>query len=126
VQNDFIDALAVAGAANADATVRDLVAALKDRLIGEPMVGSPEEEAALAGLFGGPLEAPANMTSAAALRRLCGAIVGSPQFLLQGMAGRGGERPKLTPANVDYAAVCSDLATRINVTCEGGTLALRP
>jgi len=43
---------------------------------------------------------------------VCGALTESPQFLLQGIAGRGGDRPKLTPADQGYDAVCADLATR--------------
>jgi hypothetical protein len=106
---DFIDRLAAAGAADSTATAGDVVSALKDRLIGEPVIEEGAEAAALSAIVG-TLEDPASGVSADALRRVCGALVGSPQFLLQGIAGRGGPRPKLTPANADYSAVCADLA----------------
>ena len=129
VDDDFIDRLAVAGAADSAATARDLVSALKDRLIGEPIIEEGEEAAAISAIVG-TLESPAASVSAAKLREVCGSLVGSPQFLLQGIAGRGGERPKLTPANANYDAVCADLAatgigvTGRVVTCGGGKVTL--
>lgn len=102
---------------------------MKDRLIGEPVVEEGEEAAAITAIVGA-LEDPASSVSAAQLRQVCGAIVGSPQFLLQGIAGRGGEVPKLTPANAGYDAVCADLAaTGIGVagrvvSCGGGKATL--
>jgi hypothetical protein len=106
---DFIDRLAAAGAADSTATAADVVAALKDRLIGEPVIEEGAEAEALSAIVGA-LENPASGVTADMLRQVCGALVGSPQFLLQGIAGRGGDRPKLTPANADYGAVCADLA----------------
>jgi hypothetical protein len=129
VGQDFIDRLAAAGASTPGATVRDAVAALKDRLIGEPIIADDVEIGALAPLVG-DLGAPASGVSADSLRRVCGAIVGSPQFLLQGIAGRGGERPLLTPPNAGYDAVCAGLAASglgtpgLVVSCSGGTLML--
>jgi len=114
VSSDFIDRLA--GSADATATARDVVAALKDRLIGEPVIEEGEEAAAISSVVG-QLESPASAVTADQLRQVCGAIVGSPQFLLQGISGRGGERPLLTPTDVGYDAVCADLAaTGIGVT----------
>lgn len=110
VTQDFIDRLAAAGAAAPAATARDAVSALKDRLVGEPSIADGPEADAIVALVG-PLDGPATGVTADKLRRVCGALVESPQFLLQGIAGRGGARPLLTPANVDYAAVCGELAT---------------
>ena len=127
VTADFIDALVAAGAADPSATAGDVVAALKDRLIGEPEVFTADEQDALAALLGAELDAPASALTAASARQLCGALVGTPQFVLQGMAARGGARPKLTPAGADYAVVCTDLATRVpGVACDGTALSLQP
>ncbi len=129
VADDFIDRLATAAANTPDATARDVVAALKDRLIGEPTIEEGEEAAAITEIVG-VLEDPASSVTASELRQVCGALVGSPQFLLQGIAGRGGERPLLTPTSAGYDAVCADLAaTGIGVagrvvTCGTGTLTL--
>jgi hypothetical protein len=129
VGQDFIDRLAAAGAATPTATARDAVAALKDRVIGEPAVADGAEAAAIAAIVG-DLAAPAGGVSADALRRVCGALLGSPQFLLQGIAGRGGERPVLTPPNAGYDATCAGLAASgigtpgLVVTCTGGVLEL--
>ncbi|MBA3463515.1 MAG: hypothetical protein H0T46_26400 [Deltaproteobacteria bacterium] len=129
VQSDFVDKLAAAGAQDATATARDVVMALKDRLIGEPAIVGGDEEDAIAAIVG-PLDAPGGNANAGALRRVCAALLGSPQFLLQGIAGRGGEVPKLTPTDSSYDATCAALAaTGIGVagrvlTCEPGAVTL--
>ncbi|MCX5743777.1 MAG: hypothetical protein NT062_14895 [Proteobacteria bacterium] len=133
VTADFIDRLATAGAADGTATAEDLIAALKDRVVGNPAIAAdPEdpERKALIDVIGGPLEAPAAMINTAKLRTVCGALLSSPQFLLQGMAGRGGGRPRLTPSNVSYATICGELAQHgigvagTIVTCGDDTLTL--
>jgi len=130
VAEDFIDRLAAAGVATAGATARDVVAALKDRLIGEPTIADGPEAAALTAIVG-DLAGPAS-GAAYRLRRVCGALLGSPQFLLQGIAGRGGPRPLLTPAGAGYDAVCAGLAAGgigtpgLAVSCAGGALGLSP
>ncbi len=129
VGQDYIDRLAAAGAGTAGATARDAIAALKDRLIGEPAVTDGAEAAALAAIVG-DLDGPASGASADELRRVCGALAGSPQFLLQGIAGRGGPRPLLTPPNAGYDATCAGLAASgigtpgLVVACSGGALVL--
>ena len=111
VTQDFIDRLVAAGAADPTATAADLVSELKDRVIGEPTIADGAEHDALASVVG-PLEGPASAVTPAALRQVCGALLHTPQFLLAGIAGRGGERPKLTPGNASYEMVCADLAAR--------------
>jgi hypothetical protein len=124
VSSDFIDKLVAAGAADSTATVADVVAALKDRLIGEPAIAQGAEHDALAAIVGA-LDGPASNVTVQMLRQVCGALVGSPQFLMQGIAGRGGDRPKLTPMAAGYDAVCADVMSHVSgVTCTGGKLAL--
>ena len=124
VSADFIDQLVSTGAATA--TMADAVKALKDRLLGEPALDGGAETAALAAITGG-LDRLLTASDGTVLRQVCGALVGSPQFLLQGIAGRGGERPKLTPVAADYPAVCAQVAaTLTNATCASGTLVLQP
>ena len=108
---DFIDNLAAAAAQDPSATVADVVIALKDRLIGEPFIVDGAEHDALAGIMGA-LENPGDNANSGNLRRVCAALLGSPQFLLQGIAGKGGTVPKLTPAAAGYDAVCADLAAK--------------
>jgi hypothetical protein len=110
VTQDFVDRLHASAVADPAATTGELVAALKDRLVGEPAIDPGAETGALAAIAGA-LDAPASAITADTLRRVCGALVESPQFLLQGIAGRGGDRPRLTPANASFDAVCADLAT---------------
>ncbi|MEO8844713.1 MAG: hypothetical protein ABI591_24185 [Kofleriaceae bacterium] len=120
---DFIDTLITAGASFSTTTAADLVAALKDRLIGEPTIDPGAETAALSAIVG-DLSAPASTITAPVLRQVCGALVGTPQFLLSGIAGHGGTLPKLTPATAQYLAVCTEVAAHVpGATCTG-TLAL--
>nr|MDQ3366075.1 hypothetical protein [Myxococcota bacterium] len=105
VASDFVDRLVGTAAALPDATTLEVLAALKDRLVGEPVIVEGGETAALVAIVG-PLEAPASTLPVEAVRRVCGALLGSPQFVLQGIAGRGGEVPRLTPATASYDAVC--------------------
>jgi hypothetical protein len=116
---DFIEALITAGTSLSSTTAADLVAALKDRLIGEPAIDPGAETAAL-NVIVGDLSAPASSVTAARLRQVCGALVGTPQFMLAGIAGRGGTLPKLTPTTEQYAAVCADVAAHVpGATCTG-------
>ncbi len=127
--SDFIDTLATAAAADPAATAADVIAALKDRLVGEPTIAAGAEQDALSAMVGG-LDGPATGVSSDALRMVCGALLESPQFSLQGIAGRGGARPKLTPADAGYDAVCAALSTRglgvpgLAVSCAPGALTL--
>ncbi|MCB9559806.1 MAG: hypothetical protein H6709_04940 [Kofleriaceae bacterium] len=135
VTGDAVDDIVAAAAAAPTSTVEDAIVALKDRLIGEPFVddgGSPSERATLATVFGGALDRPASDVTdlEARLRVLCGALLSSPQFLLSGAAGRGGEVPALTPPAWRFDAVCADVGPRLadgdaglTVSCGGdGTL----
>ncbi len=129
--DDFVDELVTAAQADATATVADVVLALKDRFTGEAVIdaeGTPAEAVALTTLLGGALDRPAASATdlEARLRVLCGVLLSSPQFVLSGAAGRGGDVPRLTPAEWRFDAVCADVAPRIaglTVTCAGdGTL----
>jgi hypothetical protein len=103
---DFIDDLIARDPA---ATKEEVVIALKDRLIGEPLIVDDAERTAIAALLG-PLDQAASSIAEDKLRKLCGVLLQSPQFLMQGMAGRGGDIPRLTPATANYDAVCASLA----------------
>lgn len=123
VGGDFIDDLVGRGVANPQTKVGDVISALKDRLINEPAIEPGAETEALVAIVG-PLDASATAATVDGVRRVCGALVVSPQFLLQGIAGRGGERPILTPGNASYASICADVATRgidgHTITCGTG------
>jgi hypothetical protein len=111
---DYVAALA-ARAVAAGASVGDAVTTLKDRLIGAPLRGADERDAVEA-LLGLSLATPAADAADldAALRRLCGVLLASPQFLLGGLADAdnpaAGAAP-LTPDDARYRTLCDDLAT---------------
>ncbi|MEC8025017.1 MAG: hypothetical protein VX223_13895, partial [Myxococcota bacterium] len=81
---DFIDSLETAAAGH---TLYDAVSALKDRLLADPAISSPGEEAVLQALAGYQLDSPLDELPDAngALRRICTAFISSPQFLLFGI-----------------------------------------
>ena len=100
---DWVDTL-VTSAVDQDATVRDVVVALKDRLVNETSIdetaGGSGEGAALEALFGAPLDSPASSVPSleAATRRYCGVLLSTPQFLLSGLAEPAmGPTPALNP-----------------------------
>jgi hypothetical protein len=123
VQTDFIDKIVTAASADPSMTLRDLVSAIKDRIIGEPQLLDATETAALEATFGGKLDQPVTMAATTPARELCGALLESPQFLLQGIAGRGGE-PRLVPTDASYDAICATVAPIVGGTCTGGKLTL--
>jgi hypothetical protein len=90
---DYIDAIvelaqtAEAPSTWAEATVGHMVLLLKDRILANPTFIEGEEEL-LADLVGQNLNAPAKSKNPSALnqglRRLCGALLESPEFLIEG------------------------------------------
>lgn len=103
-----------AGEPEEPATVRDVVAALKDRLITEPDIGFAEAKL-LGGLFGVPgIDAPLSEAEGweATLRSYCGILLESPQFLLTGAAAPDQiTAPALSSPSGDYEAHCVALSS---------------
>ncbi len=108
---DTITRLLKRAADDADATVEDAIAALKDRILGDPRLEDLREREAVEGLFGAALSSRlADVDDAeAGLRRVCGVLLASPQFLLMGWPGAAdpAETPRLSEATMDR--VCQDL-----------------
>src|SRR5262249_42618608 len=124
---DLIDGLVGQALRPGAGTVTDFVKVLKDRILGDPSLTDPGEITLLQGLFGASLDADASTVPGFddSLRRLCGMLLGAPQFLMLGLQPAGGDVPALTPTTSSYDAVCEDLATRplpdgLGVTCAGG------
>lgn len=122
--NDFVAHLAASGG-----TLEEAVVALKDRLMGEPSLDAAERDV-VESLAGAPLSSTSDLEPA--LRRVCGAFLASPQFLLGGaMPADTRDVPALTPAEHGSDAVCADAASRaaslgipFAVTCAGGKAAV--
>ncbi len=127
---DLVDRAIAAGAANPDATVGDLIAIVKDRLVGEPIDTTAGEPGAIEALIGQPLTAPAAALTAAALRRFCGVVMSSPQFVLGGVAGRGGPPPVLTLPGDGFDDACARIALAAvpgwSVACTASALTATP
>lgn len=123
--DDFLDRAVALGHATAGATVADVVAVIKDRLVGEPVAADGEAEA-IAAVLGVPLTGPAATLDVASARRLCGALLASPQFLLTGVAARGGPPPTLVLPGDGFDEACARIADAAlvgwAVTCGPGSL----
>lgn len=107
---DFIDEL-VAGITPLT-TLEDLVRALKDRMVGGGHLDQALEVPALEALLGSGLDTLASESEQPelALRRACGVIASSPQFLLNGIPPEDtSEVPALTPVSASYVTVCAEL-----------------
>jgi hypothetical protein len=127
---DLIDRALTAGAASPGATVGDVLAVIKDRLVGEAAIASGasgvSEQAAVEALIGQPLSAPATALTAAAARRFCGVLMSSPQFVLSGVAARGGPPAKLALPGDGFDDACGHIRDAAlagwTVTCTAGAL----
>jgi hypothetical protein len=132
LDHDLVDTLLAEAARRPGAQVRDLVVALKDHLLGEPALRSAAEIAALEAITG-PLDLPAASLgdgAQPALRAVCGALLSSPQHLLQGHVAPDAQAiPALTPVDEGYEAVCGRVAAAglgegLALRCAAGSLSV--
>ena len=135
---DFIARLVESAAADPALTTGDLVAALKDRLVGEAsvshqVIAGASERAAIEAIMGPLVDSAAAVSELdARARELCGVLVSSPQFLLTGMAAPDSTYvPVLTPEEASYGAVCAAVAERglagnLALTCADDSLRVSP
>jgi hypothetical protein len=124
--DDFISRLVTRVRSNPDARVRDAVATLQDRLIGRASM-EPEEEPLVEALIGTRLDDAVSDALDGQLRRLCGVLVASPWFLMEGVVAddaRGA--PRATRPEHDYAPACRWLAEELGRMGIAATLACRP
>jgi hypothetical protein len=101
---DYTDRLVAYAAERPGTTLADVVRSLKDRLLGEPFLRA-EERPLLEALLESPLEADFASLSVGKrqnLRRVCGVLLQTPQYLLQGLA------PEKAPANTPEPLVLPD------------------
>jgi len=125
---DVIDGLVATAKVPGAATIADLVSVLKDRIMGETKVTSATEKSMLEGIFGASLNSDANalVDLQTSLRKVCGAMITTPQFLMLGIQPKdGSEIPKVTPASANYQALCTKVAAlplsdKLSITCTSG------
>jgi hypothetical protein len=107
VDRDYIDQL-VGDAKAHKATLGDAMAALKERLVGEP--GFDDDERAALSTLAGNLAQPVSSADAETkLRTLCGVLLSTPQFQLAGLSPAGGQPSPLSPT---LGTECASLARR--------------
>lgn len=116
-------------------TVRDVVASLKNRLLVEPDIDDTSEAALIATLFEvEDLDTP--LASAEGwedrLRRLCGVLVSTPQFLLAGNAPADQATTPRLEMNGSYQSICENYASAFydplvwTVTCSEDSVLITP
>jgi hypothetical protein len=119
-QYEWLELMLVEGSMTPGVTVRDVAAAIKDRLITEPVIDGPAEEAAIAGIFGVPLDTPMNDLDTAELetaaRRFAGVLFSTPQFMLSGVPSRDQDPaaiPRFAVPGTDTESLCNALMPAI-------------
>jgi len=125
---DVLSRLVELAAADPNATVLDLAIAVEDRILQESALAGPpsplraQQRAAIEGLLGLPMDAPAAELSADpsdhdalvhALRRFAGALLTTPQFTLAGAPPRPTPPPRLVLPEATARALCEALAPAI-------------
>ncbi len=117
-EDDFVDGLAALAATTPGATLGDLIAAMKDRLIGQARVDHEmgptgiSEKQSIETYFGAELNAEVSELTNLddKLRGYCGVLLSTPQFLLSGLAAPDGRYEAiLTPERYRYESVCNSL-----------------
>lgn len=122
-------------AAPDSATLGDAVAALRDRLLTDPMIRSDAEAAALEALLERPLDSPLMGDGEAEdrLRRACAVMLASPQFMLAGWPGPdslGAAPSPIVVPETSFAAHCQALTATMfaagQAQCESDTVVVAP
>ena len=118
-QYEWIELMLVEGS-KADATVLEIAAAIKDRLLTEPTIEGATELAVIAGVIGLDPAARMNEVDGGMLedgaRRFAGLLFNTPQFMLSGVPSPDqdpAEIPKFAVAGTDTQALCDHLAPLI-------------
>lgn len=113
---DFVDQVILKLGATPGATWRDALELVQDRLVGEPTLAA-DDEPALAALLGVALDSAPDLADTTAptvadrLRLFCGALVASPQFVLQGMpVADSDHEPLLTFGPLQWQGRCAVVA----------------
>lgn len=127
--SDFITELVANAGSSQGATVQDAVVALKDRLVGAPSIDA-EEAPMLEALMGDQLASTTLTSLDADLRKVCGALVSSPQFMLGGVPPKDTRAiPKLTPTEVSYPSICAALSAALSasysIECDPTSLSVK-
>jgi len=136
-QYEWIELMLVEASMAQGATVGDIAAAIKDRLITEPTIDGPAEIAAIEGVIGIPLDTPMNQADTGQLeagaRRFVGMLLSTPQFMLSGVPSRD-QDPAAIPAfavpGTDTESLCNLHAPQIfgdkfGWSCSANGVALR-
>ncbi|MEM7157172.1 MAG: hypothetical protein AAF799_30245 [Myxococcota bacterium] len=137
---DFIDTLVAEAVADSSWLMWDLAVALKDRLITDPRLDDPDEIALMERLMEVSLDDTVAEVGApeavAAARRLTGALLNTPQFMLDGVTPPpvdASDDPTIIVPGIETQRLCQDFVAlaaessawdTLQATCDGETLSV--
>lgn len=114
---EWIELMLNEGAGLGDATVREIAAAIKDRLITEPTIANAAEEQVIEEVIGFALDAKMTGLDSGLLeagaRRYAGLLLNTPQFMLAGVPSRDQDPaadPRIVAPGADTATLCAVLS----------------
>ena len=138
---DYIDALVAEATTDSSWLMWDLAVALKDRLITDPRLDDAQEIALMEAFMGVSLDATVADVGAAdataAARRLTGALLNTPQFMLDGVAPPpldASDDPVIVVPGTETARLCQDFVAladqsaawdALSATCDGDALTVQ-
>lgn len=129
----FVEEARARDAAGGGLVLRDLVRALKDRILADPVLDDPDEIAAIEALAGISLDTPlASLEDPEdPLRWVCAAFLSTPQFQLSGVASEStlGQEPPIVLPDAEEQAICERIAATQPegaLRCDAGTPTFRP
>lgn len=123
---DFIDG--VVASVKPETKVEDVLTVLKDRFMSDLKLDDAEKKL-LVDMMGASLASPASSVADlnGSLRRVCGAMISSPQFLMLGVQAKDGSTvAAAVPAAYNYDAFCTKLAAvslpdNLTISCTSGS-----
>ena len=116
---EWIELMLTEAAGTSGTTIRDIAAAIKDRLISEPTIDEAELEiiAAITGLDpAAKMNAVDSQELEDGTRRYAGLLMNTPQFMLSGVPSRDqdpAQLPKFAVPGTDTESLCNHLAPQI-------------
>jgi hypothetical protein len=99
-------------------TLGDVLGALKDRLLSDPLMTDPAEVALIEAVAGQPLDDPIDpldLTLEARVRQVCGVWLASPDFQLWGWTGpnRLGSSPSYAAPDTGFRMLCERIGSEL-------------
>lgn len=125
--NDYIKQVVNFGKTKPGTTLGDVLVAVKDHLIGEPIIETTQEKPLISSLVTGNFDDKKSDFWDLQARIYCGVLVSSPQFMLGGMVPRDAQEiPTLTLPAYSYGTLCTNLVANAKLNQTPYTISCGP